>query len=465
MMSRKEWAGALLWVLAVGLVSPAADAAQRRRAAKRPCAVLLTEGSLARSASGALAQRLKARYTLVPASEAAAALRRTGGSSESSEDLAALARGLACPAVVAATSLDQGQRDALKVKVVDGRGEVLLETRWKTNARGVSSAVSALWPKLSRALGQAQPAPAEPLAPKPLAPPPGGTEPPTPLAATEPAATPPEPAATPKEELAAPRAPEAAMAREAGVGLDEGAAAVASRRPMALELRLGATALRRTFTFNDDPSGTLPTYKLNRAPALTLGLDWFPAAHFSEGVLANVGLTGSYSRIFLVKTLGPTGEEYGTGASDLAAGLMVRLPLGPAEAALSVRYGRQDFTLTSAQGGEAPFPDVSYRYITPDVRLRLGLGQRWRVYGRAAWLVIQDSGELASENYFPRQSVGAAEGELALGLLLAPAWELRLGADYRRYFFDLEPEPGDPLVAGGALDEYLTGTVTLAFHP
>jgi hypothetical protein len=121
--------------------------------------------------------------------------------------------------------------------------------------------------------------------------------------------------------------------------------------------------------------------------------------------------------------------------------------------------------LESAQGSEAPFPDVSYRYITPDIRLRLGLAQRWRVYGRAAYLFIHDSGEIASENYFPRQSVGAAEGELAVGLLLAPAWELRLGADYRRYFFDLKPEPGAQLVAGGARDEYLTGTVTLAFHP
>jgi len=34
--------------------------------------------------------------------------------------------------------------------------------------------------------------------------------------------------------------------------------------------------------------------------------------------------------------------------------------------------------------------------------------------------------------------------------------------DYRRYFYAMNPKPGDPLIAGGALDEYVTLTAALA---
>ena len=54
---------------------------------------------------------------------------------------------------------------------------------------------------------------------------------------------------------------------------------------------------------------------------------------------------------------------------------------------------------------------------------------------------------------------------LLIGFALPKGFEVRLGIDYRRYWFDLNPVPPDaPYVAGGALDRYLGFTVGFAWR-
>jgi hypothetical protein len=43
------------------------------------------------------------------------------------------------------------------------------------------------------------------------------------------------------------------------------------------------------------------------------------------------------------------------------------------------------------------------------------------------------------------------------GYEILPGLDILAGFDFRRYFYTLHPKPGDPNIAGGALDEYIAG--------
>jgi hypothetical protein len=51
----------------------------------------------------------------------------------------------------------------------------------------------------------------------------------------------------------------------------------------------------------------------------------------------------------------------------------------------------------------------------------------------------------------------------ASSVTLGRGFEARLWLDYARWFYDMNPEPGDAYVAGGALDEMLTVLVGVAY--
>ena len=49
---------------------------------------------------------------------------------------------------------------------------------------------------------------------------------------------------------------------------------------------------------------------------------------------------------------------------------------------------------------------------------------------------------------------------LGLGVRPMAHFEIRLQVDYARYFFSMNPKVGDPYVAGGALDQFINGTLS-----
>jgi len=79
------------------------------------------------------------------------------------------------------------------------------------------------------------------------------------------------------------------------------------------------------------------------------------------------------------------------------------------------------------------------------------------VHARLAYLAVTDAGEIGEDDWFPRLSVAGIEATLEAGYVLPDGLSLRLGVDLRRYFYSLNPEPGDAWIAGGALDQYVAG--------
>ncbi|MBL9016862.1 MAG: hypothetical protein JNL83_21925, partial [Myxococcales bacterium] len=46
-----------------------------------------------------------------------------------------------------------------------------------------------------------------------------------------------------------------------------------------------------------------------------------------------------------------------------------------------------------------------------------------------------------------------------------PWLDVQARLDLRRYFFAMNPEPGDPWIAGGATDQYFGGAIGFAVSP
>jgi hypothetical protein len=86
---------------------------------------------------------------------------------------------------------------------------------------------------------------------------------------------------------------------------------------------------------------------------------------------------------------------------------------------------------------------------------------RFAVVAGLDYLGVVSAGKIADR--FPRSSVGGVAAELGARVTILRGLEARAGARYTRFFYDLAPEPGDPLVAGGALDQLGYATLGLAY--
>jgi hypothetical protein len=65
--------------------------------------------------------------------------------------------------------------------------------------------------------------------------------------------------------------------------------------------------------------------------------------------------------------------------------------------------------------------------------------------------------------HFPHATVGGMDVGAGVRVSLPRNFALSLSGQYQRYFYDLRPQPGDPYIAGGALDEFAVGELALAY--
>src|SRR5690606_23778901 len=91
----------------------------------------------------------------------------------------------------------------------------------------------------------------------------------------------------------------------------------------------GLMVLNRGFSYSDiqGPSEMLQPYSLPLGPALALGGEWYPGAHFSNGLAAHLGLVGGFQHSFLLSSAGPEGATFDTTDSAWNLGAQLRIPL------------------------------------------------------------------------------------------------------------------------------------------
>jgi hypothetical protein len=236
----------------------------------------------------------------------------------------------------------------------------------------------------------------------------------------------------------------------------------AANSPTALELALGGGVVSRHFDYTDDLFTALRNYELDAAPLLFLRAEWYPLAHDGDGDLANVGMVGSYEHVFPPTSLTRDGRRFDTQSNGLFAGLRGRVPIDAHELGLVGGYGRQRFEVTGDEA--APLlPDVDYAYVRigaeaelrfSDFLLGAELGKRF----------VLATGELETDAWFPHVSPDAIDLRAFVGHAVTSDLDLTAGIQLTRYFFSMNPQPDDLRVAGGAVDQYLSGWAAIVWQ-
>jgi hypothetical protein len=232
-----------------------------------------------------------------------------------------------------------------------------------------------------------------------------------------------------------------------------------------LEIVVGSRIFSRSLSYRDDLFHMLRPYDLGAAAAVLVTADWFPWASASRA-LSPFGLTATFEQALGLSSLGPDGTQYPTTAAFYSGGVKVRLPIGGSELSGTAAYGVHRFAIEASNSSQPKpqIPDVDYHFVRIGAASRIGLGSRFCVGLEAAYLHILDTGEIASASYFPRATVIGVEGEAFLGWELFEGWQLRSSFDVRRYAYAMNPQPGDPMIAGGAVDQYLSASFAIAYR-
>jgi hypothetical protein len=243
------------------------------------------------------------------------------------------------------------------------------------------------------------------------------------------------------------------------------------KRLSALHVTLGLRPYTRRFKFNEElgppVSRAVFPHRVPIAPALFLDARWYPGAHFKSGLPSYFGLALGIEQGFATETIAfeatPAEQTLGTAYRQWYVGAHARLPVADHEFGLLAAYGQHDFTLDGDE--DSPLvPDIEYSYVRLglDGRLRFGdvlagfhLGKRF----------VLGTGPLEGDEWFRNVSASSLEGGLMGGYRLTKALDLVAGLDFLRYAFDFNPvEPGDPVVAGGATDQYISGFIGFHVH-
>ncbi|RKH86533.1 hypothetical protein D7Y21_20710 [Corallococcus sp. AB045] len=495
-MTRTRYASAAAFLGAALLLAPAAYAAPKKASAKtaqsakkkkaqpaeaRRVAVLASgpHADAARDALEAELARRPARYEIVPESAVRAAASRMGRDPTQPAGAAAVASELGLSAVLVADTSTVGKKHQVRVTVRNGKdGKALASPAAAKPAtpKLVPVAVKRQWTALERGLQKSSAPEAAPVAP-PQPPTPVDPEPAVKPAA--PIAETPAPAKTPAAEpirkpvAAAPKEKKAPEKEEDSLSTEQERASA----PI-VEGALGVKLLGRSLRYKDDVFGVLRPYTLGPdvggfalpgAPQVAGDVTVYPLAAFKKGALARLGITGAVDQSFGLKSTGSTGAvSYPTTAREWQAGLRYVIPFGEAQRhgfEITGTYGMNTFRI-DAVDGERPLdlPNVEYKTAGLGLGVRAALSEKFDFNFRLGYQHPLDSGELSSDAWFPRMSAGAVTGSATLAYRLNRILDVRVKADLRRYFFKFNPEPGDPYVAGGAVDQYPGLSFQLGFR-
>lgn len=216
----------------------------------------------------------------------------------------------------------------------------------------------------------------------------------------------------------------------------------------ALIASAGGRMLHRSLGYEDT---NLPSYSLGAAFAVAASVQWYPMGHLRSDFLADIGLDLDAEYAIALESTTEDGQKLDTTAYELGAGLIYRIPLEMFEPRFRVGVLKHVFDVAAPDTTRLPSMDYT--------AIRVGAGTAVKIIEALsfdvalAYLFASDGGDLSSAAYFPDASVGGLEVQGGAQLNLDDSYGFRLGADFRRYFFDLG--------AASANDDYLR--LTLAF--
>jgi hypothetical protein len=221
----------------------------------------------------------------------------------------------------------------------------------------------------------------------------------------------------------------------------------------------------RRFSYYDGFSKNLRPYTLNAAPLASVDGSLYPFASSGAFLLDDVGLALGYAQAFALQSTSDDGGKLDTEWQRFYAGGRIRARLGssPRAVVLDVlgAYAGESFFFEGTASPTAAYPSVEYRYVRTLAEGRIPIGSRFAVTADAGYLFVLSAGDVAAR--FPHSSVGGIEAGLGGAVTIVSGFEARLGLSYRRFFYSMNPVPGDSYVAGGALDQFWSLSGSLAY--
>ncbi|UQA55526.1 hypothetical protein [Polyangium aurulentum] len=200
----------------------------------------------------------------------------------------------------------------------------------------------------------------------------------------------------------------------------------------------------------------LRTYDVMGAPVLALSAEVYPAARSKLPVLRDIGVVLGYAGAVGLDASLPDGTTMGTSWHRAEAALRGRLRIGDKPSAplvmVSAGYAFASFVFKAPDSFAAQVPSVTYHSLRFGADGRVPLGPVALRAG-AGYRLPLSAGALLER--FRDGSAGGIDLMLGVAVPIAKGFEARAGAEYTRYFYSFFPNPGDPYIAGGALDEYV----------
>lgn len=278
----------------------------------------------------------------------------------------------------------------------------------------------------------------------------------------------------------------------------------------ALKIEVGGRARSRSYAYTDpldafypelrdvefpNESGArypLADYSL-AYPGVFAGLEWYPLAHFMDGIPTYFGLVGTYQKDALATTTAIGEDVISTASFSYFAGAKVRVPLGKHQVAAFGGIGEHAFDVgtvgndevtvisTNAAGmpttgtrvSEVTVPSTDYKYVRAGAEGTVDFDPFAITVG-AAYRSVGSLGELQDPEWFPfATAVGwdaAIRAEYTLAKFSGSRLALAAGVDYTRYAWKANSEPGGMpsdvatgRVAGGGVDNYTSGWLGVSF--
>jgi hypothetical protein len=246
-------------------------------------------------------------------------------------------------------------------------------------------------------------------------------------------------------------------------------------RPAAVDIEVDFRLVRRDFTYKDDLDGDLRDYTLGIGPGVGMKFQYFPGAHFTAGVGAQFGIDFEWERLFNFDSTQPDGAKFPTESQQFLVGLRWRYPTGQWEPSVVVDYGVHTFRFSVSgppvpgEDNTAGIPSVKYEFVRIGAGFRVAIGKKelFIIAANAAFRGVFSVGGIGTSLWFPEAKANGMDAGLMFGFALPKGFEVRLGVDYRRYGFDLNPvppPPDPPYVAGGAADQYWGFSIGVAWR-
>ncbi len=266
---------------------------------------------------------------------------------------------------------------------------------------------------------------------------------------------------------------EESVEASSGGGLAGSEALTPGERAVDVVLGLSFNARRMSFSYAPDLGNNPKPYKGVPVAGVLIDATVYPLAigHKRHDMLKNIGLTVMYDKVIKINskqgavTLPTTQARYAFGAA-------FRYPVGEKfVVGASVRYGRQNFTISTVGGVSAEIPNVNYSILDPAIFAHYMATPKVILSVNLGFMAFLDTGAIQKNDSYGAATVTGFEGEIGGDYLLTKNIFARAAFRFESIGFkfkgsgamttgrDTDPEQD----VFGASDKYLGGAVTVGY--